>query len=128
MKYLVLIYSNPTTWAHPSFLHHEGSTEDERKAMMAQFEELMGEIAESGELVDGQPLAAPALTKTIRARADGLQTVDGPFAESKEQLAGFFVIDCETPERAAEIAGRLPDTRFGAVELRPIMSGSGMEM
>jgi hypothetical protein len=53
---------------------------------------------------------------------------DGPYLEAKEQLAGYFVIDCEGPERAAEIAARFPDARFAAVEVRPIMDMSGQEM
>ena len=53
---------------------------------------------------------------------------NGPYSEAKEQLAGFFVVDCETPERATQIAGRFPDARFTAVEVRPIMGSSGQEL
>jgi hypothetical protein len=55
-------------------------------------------------------------------------TTDGPYVESKEQLAGYFVLDCESPERAASIAARFPDARFAAVEVRPIMDMAGQEM
>jgi hypothetical protein len=53
---------------------------------------------------------------------------DGPFAEAKEQLAGYLVVECESPERAVEIAARWPDARYAAMEVRPIMHTSGEEM
>ena len=60
---------------------------------------------------------------------DGLPAVtDGPYVEAKEQLAGYFVVDCDSPERATEIAARFPDALFAAVEVRPIMDTSGQEM
>ena len=122
MKYLLLIYTNPPTWAHPTHLYQDVS--DELRAQMdKEFEELMGEISASGELVDAAPLAAPGETKTFKVREGALSMTDGPFAEFKEQLAGFFILDCKTPERAQEIASRFPDTRFGAIELRPYYSG-----
>jgi hypothetical protein len=53
---------------------------------------------------------------------------DGPFSEAKEQFVGYFLVDCETPERAVEIASRFPDARFAPVEVRPVMDFSGQEM
>lgn len=122
MKYIVLIYSNPATWAHPTHLYQDISDEM-RKQLDKEFEELMGEISASGELVDGAPLDAPAKAKTYRVREGALSVTDGPYAEFKEQLAGFFIIDCATPERAQEIASRFPESRLGAVELRPYYGG-----
>lgn len=131
MKYLLLIYCNPENWEHPVFLHNPeflALPQAEREALARQSDELFKEISESGEMVVGTPLADPATTRTVRVR-DGVPVpTDGPYLESKEQLAGYFVIDCETPERAAEIAARFPDARFGAVEVRPIMGQSGQEM
>jgi hypothetical protein len=131
VKYLVLIYSNPQNWGHPTFARtgeFAAMAQDEQDKLHAEFEDLLHEIRASGELIDGQALADPILTKTIRARVGVSAVTDGPYVEAKEQLAGYFVIDCETPERATEIAGRFPDVRFGAVEIRPIMSLSGQEM
>jgi len=124
VKYLVLIYSNPTSWAHPTFEHtdhYRAASPAERSEMDAQFADLMREISTSGELVSGTPLAPPATTRTIRVEDGVTVTTDGPFAESKEQMAGYFVLDCADMDRAVELATRFPDVRVGRVEVRPIM-------
>jgi hypothetical protein len=123
MKYLLLIYGNPAEWNHPMFLYQEGVSEAAREEMTGQFEALLKEISESGELIEAAPLTAPAEAKVVRHRNEALSVTDGPFAETKEQLAGYFLVDCATPERAQEIAGRFPDVRFGAVEVRSFWSG-----
>jgi hypothetical protein len=119
MKYMLLIYSNPQ-------IHQQISADIDR--IMAEVDEIMKELTESGEWVDGNGLADPLNTKVVKLR-DGVPVVtDGPFAEAKEQLAGYCVIDCETEERALEIAARWPDARYQGIELRPMMDGSGTEM
>ena len=131
MKYLLLIYSNPRTWGHPAFLRAteaQDMSPQERDQMSEQFETLLKEITESGELISAEALADPVNTRTVRVRGGVPVTTDGPYVEAKEQLAGYFVIDCETPERAGEIAARFPDARFAAVEVRPIMNLSAPEM
>jgi hypothetical protein len=129
VRYVILIYSNPATWVHPMFLHQEQPlAPEERAAQLSEFGALLREIAESGELIDSAALADPVLTRTIRFR-DGVPTAtDGPFADAKEQMAGYFLVDCETPERAAEIAARFPDARNAGVEIRPVMDLSGLEI
>jgi hypothetical protein len=131
MKYMILIYGNPKNWGHPTFLRTpEALTmpEPQRDQLTAQFVRLLQEIDESGELVATEALADPVNTKTVRAR-DGLPaTTDGPYLEAKEQLAGYFVVDCDSPERATEIAARFPDALFGAVEVRPVMDMSRREL
>ncbi|QUQ67985.1 YciI family protein [Kutzneria sp. CA-103260] len=124
MKYLVLIYSNPISWAHPTFEqtdYYRSASPAERTEMDTQFADLMQEISASGELVSGTPLAPPATTRTVRVQDGATVTTDGPFAESKEQMAGYFVLDCVDMDRAAELAARFPDARVGRVEVRPIM-------
>jgi hypothetical protein len=124
VKYLVLIYSNPTSWAHPTFEHtdyYRAASPAERAEMDTQFVDLMREISASGELVSGTPLAAPDTTRTVRVQDGTTVTTDGPFAEAKEQMAGYFVLDCADVDRATELAARFPDARFGRVEVRPIM-------
>ena len=124
MKYLVLIYSNPTSWGHPTFErtdHYLQASPAERAEMDAQFGDLMREMSTSGELVSGTPLAAPDTTRVVRVEDGDTVTTDGPFAESKEQMAGFFVLDCADIDRATALAARFPDARFGRVEVRPIM-------
>lgn len=131
MKYLVMIYGNPLNWAHPMYQHDPGFLalpEAERAEITRRAEEFWQELHETGEFVAGVALADPALTRNIRGR-DGVPVVtDGPFLEAKEQLAGYFVLECESAERAEELAARFPDARFAAVEVRPIMDMAGQEM
>ena len=131
MKYMILIYANPENWGHPAFLRTpEALTmpEQQRDQLMTQFVQLMEEITGSGELVGTEALADPVLALTVRVR-DGLPaTTDGPYIESKEQLAGYFVVDCHSPERATGIASRFPNALFGAVEVRPVMDMSRREL
>lgn len=120
MKYMLLIYNNPATI--------EAMSQEERDALFGEVGALMKEFAESGELVGGQGLADASNTRTVRVR-DGVPAItDGPFIEAKEQLAGYVVVECETPERAAELAARWPDARWGAMEVRPVMHTAGEEM
>lgn len=128
MKYLLMIYSNPRTWGHPIYLRTAEALamdEPERAALLDSGGALIREIVESGELVTSGALADPMTSRTVRVRDGEVLATDGPFVETKEQFAGYFVLDCATPERAEEIAGRFPDARFAAVELRPLMTGGG---
>lgn len=131
MKYLVMIYGNPVNWAHPMFLQDPGFLAlpaAEQEEIRRQADEFFRELRDSGEFVAGVALADPALTRNIRGR-DGVPVVtDGPYVEAKEQLAGYFVVDCESASRAEELAARFPDARFAAVEVRPIMDLAGQEM
>jgi len=115
-----LIYSNPGAW--------DALSEAERNALMAEFDEANKKIVESGEMVGGAALAHPSTSKTLRVRGGVPVTTDGPFAEAKEQLAGYYVLDCESHERAVEIAAMDPAARLWAVEIRPIMDTTGSEM
>lgn len=131
MKYMIMIYANPQTWGHPTFLHTSEAaalSPAERDRLGSDFEDFLGEIAQSGELVEGVPLADPATARTVRVRDGAELTTDGPFIEVKEQLAGYFIVDCESLERATAIAARFPDVKAGAVEVRAIMGSSGEEM
>jgi hypothetical protein len=125
VKYLLLIYSNPENWEHP--IYRETSAfralpAEERDMLDRQAEALGEEFRASGELVVGMALADPSIARTVRVRNGVPAVTDGPFGEAKEQVAGGFVIDCDTPDRAAEIAARFPDARFYAVEVRPIVA------
>jgi hypothetical protein len=118
VKYMLLIYDNPNT--------REIFTGDE--GLMAEIDSVLKEITESGEFVGGEGLADPSQTKTV-APVDGVPAItDGPFAEAKEHLGGYMIVDCESPERAAEIAALWPSSRFTPIEVRPIMGQSGAEM
>ncbi|MFC5814829.1 YciI family protein [Nonomuraea harbinensis] len=113
MKYLLLIYGNPAS---------QEAIARARDQVMAEVDTLMKELAATGELVGGQALAGPAESKTVVVR-DGVPAVtDGPFLESKEFLAGYLIVECESVERATDIAARWPDARLCAMEVRPIIN------
>jgi hypothetical protein len=120
MKYMLLIYQNPQNW--------QALGDTERSKVMDEAGAIVSELTESGEWIGGEALADVSNAKTIRVR-DGVPAVtDGPFLESKEHMVGYCMFECETPERALEIAQRWPDARHWAVELRPLMTPGGMEM
>ncbi|MDH2430552.1 YciI family protein [Sphaerisporangium sp. TRM90804] len=124
MRYLLLIYSNAENWEHPLFLRDPeflAMPADDRAELITLSKALHREITESGELITGEGLAAPSTTRSVQVREGVPAVTDGPYGETKEHLAGYLVVDCETPERANEIASRIPDARFAAVEVRPIM-------
>ena len=89
---------------------------------------MTADLAASGELIAGEALADTSLSKRVEVRNGETMTTDGPFAEVKEHLAGFFLIQCESFERAVTIASRVPEAELGLVEVRPIMDLSGFEM
>ena len=121
MKYMLLIYNRP------GFV--EELTDDERNALFGEVDAIMAELQESGELIGGAALADQSNARTVRERAGQPAVTDGPFVESKEQFCGYVSVDCETLERAIEIASRWPDVRFGgAMEVRPLMGEAGTEM
>jgi hypothetical protein len=120
MKYLLMIYQNPVGLQEMS--------ESEKQEVFAEVDALMKELTESGEWVGGEALADPSTAKTVRVR-DGVPAVtDGPYAEAKEQVVGYCIVDCETEERAVEIAARWPDARWWGMEVRGLLSPDGVEM
>jgi hypothetical protein len=120
MKYMLLIYQNPAVL--------EALSEEDRNAVFGEVDAIMQELTESGEWVGGEALADPSNAKTVRVRGGMPAVTDGPFVESKEQLAGYCLFECESQERAIDIAARWPDARYNAVELRPLMNEAGTEM
>lgn len=120
MRYMLLIYNNPATY--------EAFSEEERNALFGEVDAIMKELTASGELVGGEALADASQTKTVRVRGGVPAITDGPFAEAKEHLAGYITVECETIERAVEIAARWPDAKYFAMEVRPIMHTSAAEM
>jgi hypothetical protein len=122
VKYLILIYSNPASrkiW--------EGLPDSQRAEGLAVYAALNEELAASGELIVSEALADASLASRVTVRDGRTMTSDGPFAEVKEQLAGFFLVECESAERAVELAARIPEAEFGLVEVRPILDLGGME-
>jgi hypothetical protein len=123
MKYMILIHSNPMSremW--------ESFSADQQAAGFAEYAALAEDLAASGELIVTEALADPSLTKRISLHEGRVMATDGPLAEVKEHLAGFFLVECESMERAVEIAGRVPEADLGLVQVRPVMDLSGFEM
>lgn len=109
MKYILLIYSNEKDW-----------TEGERAECMSESAALCHELAAKGQYIDASPLHSVTAATSLRIR-DGKRVItDGPFAETTEQLGGYYLIDVPDLDEAIAIAGRLPPAKKGTVEIRPI--------
>ena len=123
MKYLILIYSNPASreiW--------EGFSDEQRAEGFRYYGAITEELAASGELIVTEALADPSLTRRVTVRDGQTVTSDGPFAEAKELLAGFYLLECDSMERAVEVAARLPEAELGLIEVRPVLTLGGLEM
>ena len=127
MKYVILIHSNPQPWGHPTsdfVAEHQALPPEQRAQLQADFEAVLQDLSARGELLGGEALADPSTARLYRW-ADGRPLgTDGPYAESKEHLAGFFLIDVETRERAEEVAATFAGPGE-TVELRPGMQPGG---
>ena len=108
MRYLLLIADAETTAA------------PEETGMDPEYAVFMKDIAERGVLQGGERLRLTSDATTVRVRNGETLTTDGPFAETKEQLAGYFLVDCKNLDEAIEVAGKIPTARTGAIEVRPI--------
>jgi hypothetical protein len=120
MKYLLLIHMNPTLF--------EALSQAERDAIFAGHDEFQKVLKDTGELVGFAALADPSNTKTVRIREEALAVTDGPYVEAKEFLAGYYVVECESVERAVELGALIPDAKITAIEVRPVMESGGLEM
>jgi hypothetical protein len=120
VKYMLLIYSNPESWA--------GLSAEQREALGRDHAALTEELAEQGLLVSSAGLADPITSRTVMVRDNIQTTTDGPYAEAKEHLAGFYLVECDDVDQAIEYAARMPDAKYVAVEVRPVMDESGLEM
>jgi hypothetical protein len=122
MKYMILIHSNENSlelWAK--------MTDEERENLGRGHLRLTEELAESGELIVSEGLADPELARWVSVRNGETFASDGPFAEVKEHLAGFYLIECDSMDRAVEWAAKVPDALLREVEVRPILDMSGWE-
>ena len=116
MKYMLLIYNDPSAW-----------TDDpaEGEKMMAEYGTFTQGILESGEMVAGDPLQGIETATSVRVRNGKTTTTDGPFAETKEHLGGYYIVDVKDLDRALELGSQIPGAKNGTVEVRPIMEISG---
>lgn len=126
MKYMVLAYTNAKAWA--DVLANWDPNAPMPPAVQATcdfYEQLAKELTETGELVSTEGLADSSHTKTLRRTDDGVVATDGPYAETKEVLVSYAIIDCASHERAMEIAARVCDAVGDTIEVRPIGEDAG---
>ena len=115
MKYLLLMYAEEGAWPP-----------DEHRVALQQSIDICHQLHAKGQYHGAAPLQAPQTATCVRVR-EGVRTVtDGPYAETKEQLGGYFLIDVETLEEAIEIAARIPGSHRGTAESRPILEVQGL--
>ena len=112
MKYLCLIYEDEKQLAAMS--------KAESEALIGEYFAFSGEIQKSGRYLGGNALQPVATATTVRVRNGTVLTTDGPFAETKEQLGGFFLIEARNLDDAIHVASRIPGARLGSIEVRPI--------
>ena len=117
MRYLLLIHNNEQESAKMS--------QEDMGKMMAAYGAFTNDIKEKGILVAGDPLQPTTTATTVRVRDGKTLTTDGPFAETKEQLGGYYMVDCKDLDKALEIASRIPGALTGSVEVRPVKEMCG---
>jgi len=113
MLYMLLIYGSEADYTR--------MTEEERAAMMQGHAAFANETLQRGILKGGAPLQPTSTATTVRVRNHKKMIIDGPFAETKEQLAGTYLLDCKDRDEAIELATTIPDALFGSIEIRPVM-------
>jgi hypothetical protein len=117
MRYLCLIYTNEREDANASA--------DQQNAVMAEYYAFTNESMAAGVNKGGEALQPTATATTVRLRDGKLVTTDGPFAETKEQLGGYYLLDCKDLDEAIHWAAKIPGAKLGSVEVRPIWEFGG---
>ncbi len=115
MKYLLLIYTDEKSW-----------TESERQKCIAESTQLTHELQAKKQYLGAAPLHPVAMATTVRVREGKRLVTDGPFAETREHLGGFFLVEAGDLDEAVAIAARIPGARKGTVEVRPVVDLPGL--
>jgi hypothetical protein len=115
MKYMLLIYADENAW-----------TESEREHCFVESTQLTHVLNAEGKFLGASPLHPVATATSVRVRNGKRLVTDGPFAETREQLGGYFLIEAEHLDEAIDIAGRIPGARKGTFEVRPVIELSGV--
>ena len=110
MKYMLLIYGEEQAW-----------TQDEREACFRDSTEVAHALQRKGQYLAASPLQPVATATSVQIRSGAKLVTDGPFAETREQLGGYFLIDAKNLDEAIEVAAQLPSARRGTVEIRPLV-------
>jgi hypothetical protein len=113
MQYMLLIYGDESSW--------ETRSDDERGQIFQAYGAFTEELRQSGSMVAGDALQPTQTATTVRVQDGETLTTDGPFAETKEQLGGYYLIEADSLDEAVEWAGKVPGARHGSVEVRPVM-------
>jgi hypothetical protein len=113
MRYMLLIYASEEDYSH--------MTGEERAAIMQGHGTFAQEALQRGILMGGAPLQPTSTARTVQVRKGKTLVTDGPFAETKEQLAGTYILDCKNLDEAIELASKIPDALYGSIEIRPIL-------
>ncbi|CAN5670560.1 N/A [soil metagenome] len=115
MKYMLLVY-----------LDEQVLSETEREHCYAESAQLTQQLNSSGQYLDASPLHPVSTATSVRVRGGKRLVTDGPFAETREQLGGYYLVDARDLDEAIRIAERIPPARFGTVEIRPVMEITGL--
>ncbi len=115
MKYMLLIY-----------MTDDAMNESERETCYVESAQLSQDLHASGRLIGANPLQPTSTANCVRVRDGKSVVTDGPFAETREQLGGYFLIDAKDLDEAIDIAARIPGARKGTVEIRPVMAIDGL--
>jgi hypothetical protein len=113
MKFMLLLWGDESHWADMS--------EEEAAAEMARWEDYSAQLVAAGAMVSGEGLQPSATSKTLRIENGERVVTDGPYAETKEQLGGFYVIECASMDEALDWAAKAPSAGRGSTEVRPVM-------
>ncbi len=116
MKYVLLIYHEEQAWKR--------LTEAEQKETYGEYRQLIQELQSNGQYLAGDQLQPTTTASSVRVRNGKQMVTDGPFAETREQLGGFCMIDVKDLAEATNIAGRIPSSRMGSVEIRPVVESA----
>ncbi len=117
MKYICLIYSDRS--------RIDALPESEQQGMSGEYSAFTESIRKSGHWIAGERLAPVQRARTVRSRNGQVAVTDGPFAETKEQLGGFYLIEARDLNDAIQVASRIPGTKVGSIEVRPIWELNG---
>ena len=115
MKYMLLVYMNETAM-----------TDEEREHCYVESAQLAQNLSSSGKYLDASPLHSVATATSVRVRDGKRLVTDGPFAETREQLGGYYLVEAEDLDDAIAIAERIPPARVGTIEIRPIVEIGGL--
>jgi hypothetical protein len=113
MRYMFLIYASEADFSR--------MTHEEQNSIMQGHGTFAQEAIQRGILMGGAPLQATSTARTVQVRKGKTLVTDGPFAETKEQLAGTYMLECKDMDEAIELATRIPNARYGSIEIRPIL-------